>query len=306
MEENRQKIIIDTDIGDDIDDAFALTLALHSPELQLIGITTVFRNSEIRAKIAKALLASYGREDIPVCAGIDVPLLQEFSDRDNDTFDEKGRLLPCQYDCGIMGDFTLDAEWGPDFIIRNILENPGQITLIPIGPLTNVAVAIRKCPEIVSKVKKIVLMGGAFHEDYPEWNILCDPEAAHIVFTSGADIYAVGLDVTMKCRLNMEQVRQFEDLSSDGSVILSGMMKNWFAHYRFDCPVLHDPLTVGCVINPSFVGFRQQEILVDLEEGERGKTRMVSGSVKGSSDIWIAESVDAPEYLSFFRERVFT
>ncbi|WP_321003926.1 nucleoside hydrolase [Eisenbergiella porci] len=306
MEENRQKIIIDTDIGDDIDDAFALALAVHSPELELVGITTVFRNSEIRAKIAKALLSSYGREDIPVCAGMDIPLLQEFSDRDNDIFDDKGRLIPCQYDCDIMKDFMAEAEWGPDFIIRSILENPGQITLIPIGPLTNVAAAIRKCPEIVSKIKKIVLMGGAFHEDFPEWNILCDPEAARIVFTSGADIYAVGLDVTMKCRLTMEQVRQFEALSSDGSVILSRMMKSWFEHYRFECPVLHDPLTVGCVINPSFVVFRQQEILVDLMEGERGKTRMVSSPEKGSSGIWIAESVEASEYLSFFRERVFT
>ena len=76
MEAIRQKIIIDTDIGDDIDDAFALALAVHSPELELIGVTTVFRNSEIRAKMAKALLASYGRMDIPVCAGMDIPLLQ--------------------------------------------------------------------------------------------------------------------------------------------------------------------------------------------------------------------------------------
>lgn len=306
MKSGIQKIIIDTDIGDDIDDAFALALAVHSPELELIGITTVFRNSEIRAKIAKALLTSYGRGDIPVYAGIDIPLLQGFSDRDNDTFDEKGRLIPCQYDCDTMGNFIPEAEWGPDFIIRSILENPGQITLIPIGPLTNVAAAIRKCPEIVYKIKKIVLMGGAFHEDFPEWNILCDPEAAHIVFTSGAEIYAVGLDVTMKCRLNMEQVRQFEALGSEGSVILSGMMKNWFAHYRFECPVLHDPLTVGCVINPSFVKFRKQEIFVDLYEGERGKTRIADEPEKSGSGIWIAEDVEAERYLSFFQHRVFT
>ena len=306
MEAIRQKIIIDTDIGDDIDDAFALALAVHSPELELIGVTTVFRNSEIRAKMAKALLASYGRMDIPVCAGMDIPLLQEFSDRDNDTFDATGRLIPCQYDCNTMGDFKPEKEWGPDFIIRSILENPGQIIVIPIGPLTNVAAAIRKCPEIISGIKKIVLMGGAFHEDFPEWNILCDPEAARIVFTSGADIYAVGLDVTMKCRLNMEQVRQFESLGSEGSAILSGMMKNWFAHYQFECPVLHDPLTVGCVIKPDFVKFRQQEILVDLNEGERGKTKMVSSPEKGSSGIQIAENVEAEKYLSFFRERVFT
>ena len=78
MEEYRQKVIIDTDIGDDIDDAFALTFAIHSPELEVVGVTTVFRNSLIRAKIAKALLESYGKNDIPVCAGMDIPFVQKF------------------------------------------------------------------------------------------------------------------------------------------------------------------------------------------------------------------------------------
>ncbi len=306
MEEYREKIIIDTDIGDDIDDAFALALAVHSPELEVAGVTTVFRNSVIRAKIARALLHSYGREDIPVFAGMDIPLIQAFADRPNDAFDEDGRLIPCQYQAKTMRDFMPEQEWGPDFIIRSILENPGEITLIPIGPLTNIAAAIRKCPEIITRIKRIVLMGGVFHEDTAEWNILCDPEAARIVFTCGAPIYAVGLDVTMKCRLSMEQVREFETLGSKGSRVLSGMMERWFAHYRFECPVLHDPLTVGCVIDPSFVDFREREVLVMLEEKNRGRTGIKDAPQKESSGIHIAESVETERYLKFFQERIFT
>lgn len=305
MEKYKQKVIIDTDIGDDIDDAFALTFAIHSPELEITGVTTVFRNSLIRAKIAKALLASYGAEDIPVCAGIDIPFIQKFIDRENDRFDSTGRLIPCQYDETVMKNYQPDEEWGPDFIIRKVLEYPGKIILIPIGPLTNIAAAIRKEPGIVSKIKKVVLMGGVFHQDFPEWNILCDPEAARIVFTSGADIYAVGLDVTMKCKLSLEQVKEFEELGSNGSVILSGMMRKWFEHYQFECPVLHDPLTVGCVIDSSFVTFKEENVLVNLSENDRGKTQIQSKDKVESSSIHIAEEVDAKNYLSFFKDRVF-
>lgn len=305
MGEIKQKIIIDTDIGDDIDDAFALALAIQSPELELVGITTVFRNSIARARIAMALISSYGREDIPVCAGVDVPLIEGFIDRENDQFDPEGRLIPCQYNDKVMGGYTFGSEWGPDFIIRKIMENPNEIILVPIGPLTNIAMVIRKCPEIVPLIKRIVLMGGMVHEDVKEWNILCDPEAARIVYTCGAKVCAVGLDVTMKCRLGMDMVREFEALGSRGSTVLSGMMESWFDHYRFACPVLHDPLTVGCVLNPDFVEFESRQILVELENGNRGITRIVNGREKGSSEILTAERVDAEAYLTFFRNRIF-
>lgn len=305
MEEYRQKVIIDTDIGDDIDDAFALTFAIHSPELEVVGVTTVFRNSSIRAKIAKALLESYGKNDIPVCAGMDIPFVQKLFDRENDKFDSAGRLIPCQYEETVMGNYEADEEWGPDFIIRKVSEYPGEIILIPIGPLTNIATAIRKRPEIVSKIKKIILMGGVFHEDFPEWNILCDPEAARMVFTSGVKIYTVGLDVTMKCKLSPEKVKQFETLGRSGSKVLSAMMKKWFEHYQFECPVLHDPLTVGCVIDPSFVSFQKETVLVNLSEEEKGKTQIKPGEKNGTSEIYIAEKVEAERYLDFFMDRVF-
>ena len=300
-----ERIIIDTDIGDDIDDAFAIVFGCNSPELKVEGITTVFRNSIARARMTKALMSSYGITDIPVYAGVDTPLVQTYMNRDNDRFDEAGNLIPCQYQKESMDQYSYEEEWAPDFIINKVRENPNEIVLIPIGPLTNIALAIRKAPDIVPLIKKIVLMGGVVHQDVPEWNILCDPEAAYIVYKSGANIQAIGLDVTMQCKLTLDKVKEFEELSSRGSKVLSAMMKSWFEHYKFECPVLHDPLTIGCVIDSSFVGCKEYIVEIGLEGENRGKTIIVPERTKNSAIINVAETVDAERYLKFFQERVF-
>lgn len=306
MEELAQKIIIDTDIGDDIDDAFALAFAVNSPELDLVGVTTVFRNCELRAKMARNLLDSYGRGDIPVCAGVDIPLLEGFRDTEKDTFDPKGRLIPCQYEPTDMDPYTYSQEWGPDFIIRKVLENPHEIVLVPIGPLTNIALAIRKCPDIVPLIKKIVLMGGYMQKESPEWNILCDPEAAQIVYSSGAELYAVGLDVTLQCSLTRDQVKQFEQLDHQGSQVLAKMMHKWMNRIETGTPVLHDPLTVGCVIDPSFVAFSDRRVRVLLDRDQRGCTVSVPAEDPKGSFIRTGEVVEKDRYMEFFQSRVIT
>ena len=292
----KEKIIIDTDIGDDIDDAFAIVLATLSDEIELLGITTVFRNSSLRAKMAKALLDSYGVRNIPVYAGCDIPLLATES---IDSF------TPCQYDEKSMSSFDYEQGWGPDFIIESVLKYPGEITLVPIGPLTNIAMAVRKRPEIISKIKRIVLMGGFITEDVPEWNILCDPEAARVVYTCGAPVYAVGLDVTMKCKLVQSDVEEFRSIGSRGSIVLSHMLDDWYNHYKFECPVLHDPLTVGTLIDESFVEFEKSEVKVLLTGNDRGKTVRLKSSEEGSSTINIAIDTDSRRYLSLFKQRLF-
>lgn len=304
MKEWKKKILIDTDIGDDIDDAFALAFAVNSPELELVGVTTVYRNCDLRAKMVRTLLDSYGRSDITVCAGVDLPFVQGFRDSERDSHDEKGKLIPCQYEPGEMDGYTYSEEWGPDFIIRMIMENPGEITLVPIGPLTNIAMAIRKCPDIVPLIDRIVLMGGCVHGETAEWNIICDPEAAKIVYTCGAELYAVGLDVTMQCVLNEEQVKRFEMLEHQGSKALARMMRKWMAHIDMTTPILHDPLTVGCVIDSSFVEFQKRNIRVMLDGGERGRTLSVSDEDSKSSAIWTAETVDKERYMDFFQRRI--
>ena len=178
------KIIIDTDIGDDADDALAICLALKSEELEVMGITTVFRNTAARAQIAVRLLQLMGRTDIPVYAGIGHPLVAE---ADVET-------VPIQLLAGMEElEYRKDMD-GVEYLRRSLSASQGDITLVTIGPLTNVGVLLCKHPEVKGKIKEIVMMGGAYYMHYNEWNILCDPEAAHIVYSSGVPIRAIGLD----------------------------------------------------------------------------------------------------------------
>lgn len=302
---DRNKIIIDTDIGDDIDDAFAIALAVNSPEIEVVGITTVFRNTKKRANICSALLSSLNTYNIPVYAGIDNPLVASIIARQNDYFDTNGEFIPCQYDKS-MNNYSYHKENGIDYIIDEVNKYPGEITIVPIGPLTNLAVAIRKQPEIIEKIKEIVLMGGYYTKDIPEWNILCDPEAARIVFTSGINVKAVGLDVTLKCKLDVDHLERLKKFSSNGCRILCTMMEKWFNHYKFECPVLHDPLTIGTLINKELVNFEDKTILIALDDNNYGKTLVSNNTIKNkASKIKVAINVDNVKFLDLFESRIF-
>src|SRR5215472_3563272 len=184
---NPQLAILDTDIGDDIDDAFALSLVLRSPEIKLLGITTAFGDTELRARLVDRYLAAVGRTDIPVMAGKATP--------SNNVFTQKAY-----------------AERGPDrkhgdgvqFLLDQIKAHPGEITLIAIGPLVNEGEAIRRDAGTFKKLKRVVMMGGSVYRGYgpvgaapiPEWNIKCDPEGAKALFGAGVPIFMMPLDST--------------------------------------------------------------------------------------------------------------
>ena len=305
MSMQEQSVIIDTDIGDDIDDTFALLFALKSPEIHVCGVTTVFRNAVRRAKMCKAILDTYGIDDIPIYAGVDLPLIEEIHERKNDRYDENHQFYPCQYS-EEMEQITVNQEYhAVDFIIDTVRKQPGIIELVPIGPLTNIALAIRKAPDIIRKLKGITLMGGCFGEKMPEWNILCDPEAARIVFTSGIKVKAVGLDVTLKCKLLLEHLEDYKNSNNETSKLVSSMVQKWLDHYQFECPVLHDPLTIGTLIDEGFVTFENQYVKVITEDHLRGYTLPVNETDGfGVSNIDVAVHVNHEQYVDFFRSRV--
>src|SRR6266581_5457532 len=188
-----EKIIIDTDIGDDIDDAFAVALALRSPELQILGITTTFGDTEMRAKLLDRLLGEVGRADIPVAAGPPTP--------------PKTAFTQLRYAQG--GHFAKTSH--PDainFLLDEIRRNPGEITLVAIGPLVNVGSAIEKDRDTFRKLKRVVLMGGSIYRGYgdtgtgpprgpePEWNIKNDIPSAQKLFAAGLALFVMPLDST--------------------------------------------------------------------------------------------------------------
>ena len=279
-------IILDTDIGDDVDDALALAIALNSPEIELCGVTTVFRDAPRRALLAQQLLALFKR-DVPIFAGCSKPLLKPYSDISG------GANLGRQF---AALDSSLQYEKGQhaaDFIIEQAAAAPERLTLVPIGPLTNIALALAKEPEIIEQTR-IVLMGGQWSKPGGEWNILCDPEAAAMVFNSGAEITMVGLDVTLQCVLSDAQVEQFLSAGTPHAKWLYDLIKLW--NHRV---TLHDPLTILALFSDC-VQFEEKRIEVVLCGDERGRTKVV----EGTPNCRVAVSVDAERAVNLFMERV--
>ncbi len=275
-------LILDTDIGDDIDDALALALVLSSPKFDLRGVTTVFRNAPRRALLASKILTEYQRSTVPVAPGLSKPLLQPFDAKLGAQF----RVLEEDGDEDIWAETPCN---GIDFLVEECCGNDGVydaqnlLTLASIGPLTNLGVAIARCPEIVS-CARLVMMGGCWNDETAEWNILCDPEAAAMVFNSGIEISMVGLDVTLQCQLSNEQVERI----SARHELLGRLMKLWLNENSRSI-TLHDPLAILTLIEPDLVCFEPKRIEVILCGDGRGRTVVVDGEANSR----VAVQVDA-------------
>jgi inosine-uridine nucleoside N-ribohydrolase len=235
-----QLVIIDTDIGDDIDDAFALALAERSPELHILGITTAFGDTETRAQLTLKFLEATGYSGVPVAAGIPTPAKTNFT---QDLYTTGGQIINSQH---------LD---GPDFLLEQIHKHPGQITLIAIGPQTNLAAAIDKDRTTFRKLKRIVMMGGSVDHGYgkpyaePEWNIVCDIPAARKVFASSVPIYMMPLDSTM-LRLEPAPLQKLFDQHTPLTEQLHTLYGYWSASSKQTTPTLFDPMAVAYTIQP--------------------------------------------------------
>ncbi len=264
-----RKIIIDTDPGQD--DAIAILLALASPEdIEVLGITAVAGNVPLALteKNARIVCELAGRPDMPVYAGCDRPLAH--------------RLVTAEHvhgktglDGPVLPDPTMPLQDGHavDFIIDTVRNHPaGTVTLCPLGPLTNIASAINKAPDIIEKIQEIVLMGGAYFEvgnitPAAEFNIYVDPEAAEIVMKSGAKITILPLDVTHKALVTRARNDAFRDIGTPVGIAVA-QMTDFFE--RFDkekygsagAP-LHDPTVIAYLINPDL--FTGRYINVEIE-----------------------------------------
>lgn len=287
------KVILDTDIGDDIDDAIALALAVNRAEIDLVGVVTTYRNSYMRAKIAMALLDGWNRMDIPVCIGNDDPLKQAYYYFPYEKRDEKGKPIIGHYE-DYMKDFQECSESGLEFMARAVRENPNEITLVAIGPLTDVAKFIQEYPTEYALLKEVVIMGGRFDEDRAEWNIKCDPEAAAIVLASEQKIRLVPLDVTLKCVFSKEQVERLHD-GCVGNKRLSKMIDVWLTNSRNrTMPILHDPLALASVFS-DFCDFTPKKVRVALEGNERGRTIFD----EEGKEILVSLTVKAKDFTDF-------
>lgn len=242
-----QNVWLDTDLGDDIDDAYALALLFGMPEVKLKGISTVYRNVEQRSKIAASMVAEFAPYNVPVYAGLDFPEIEPIKKFSYEVVGENGKMNIAHYskDMEQCSYSSVDAVTA----LEQALNEDKELILIAIGPMTNIAALLKKSPDIL-KGREVIVMGGTTSPSVPEWNIACDPEAARATFNSGANVKLIGLNVTLKCVFWKEDIDWFRALTKEYG-LLQRMTEIWIQNIAGrNNPIMHDPLAVSVLTKP--------------------------------------------------------
>ena len=305
-----KRVLFDTDPG--IDDSLALLLALASPEIEVDGISIVHGNCSAEQAVINALsvLELAGASQVPVYKGCDLPLVQP------------SLLAPETHGDSGLGYAKLAEPRTPpqvghagDFLIEHIMSAPGQITLVAIGPLTNLALAIRQEPRIVDAVKEVFIMGGAIRHagnttPLGEFNTFVDPHAAHIVFHSGMPITLTPLDVTYQCILTKADVARLVQIDSAVTRFIADSTRFYMEFHdeyqSIDGCVINDPLTLALTFMPELCDYQELYVDVDLSGGvSMGNTyadfyRLTSKP----ANMRVALAVRPREFIELFLERM--
>ena len=265
-----RKIILDCDPGHD--DAVAILLAAGSPDIDLLGITTIGGNQTLEkvTRNARQVCTVAGLTDVPLHAGTTRPLVRPVEVAE-DIHGDTGMEI---HDYELPEPAVEVAEGhAVDFIIDTVMSHePGTVTLVPTGPLTNIALAARKEPRIVERVAEVVLMGGGYHvgnwSAVAEFNIKIDPEAAHIVFNEPWPVTMVGLDLTHQALATDEIEAEIKALGTDLADFVVALFGAFRRNYRdaqgFEHPPVHDPCAVAYLIDPSVVSVRKAPVDIEL------------------------------------------
>jgi purine nucleosidase len=306
-----KRIIIDTDPG--IDDAFTFLLALASPEIKLEALTTTQGNVTVEKATRNALsVLELGRASrIPVVQGSVLPLVQPLR-ASASVHGESGignAQLPEPQTKPVQGHAV-------DYLIERVHAEPNEISIFPIGPLTNIAMAIRKEPEFAKAVKELVIMGGAIQEGgnmtpLAEFNIYVDPHAAHIVFHSGIPITFIPLDVTHKCLLRQKHVDRLIKISSPITRFIKEAIEVYLKtslELEDGGCALHDPLTLATMIAPELLTFKDYYVDVDISGGiSMGKTLAdIFHVTKKPANMRVAMDVRGEDFIELFLQRMET
>jgi purine nucleosidase len=260
----RQKVIFDCDLGDDIDDAFALGYLLaHQDRFEILGITTCYGRTDDRAQLALKLLYETGNEQIPVYIG-----------RNTSTESERNNWYADQFYYARSFKQLKPAKLpAADFITNQLNSYPGEIIIFSVGPVTNFGDILDKTPGILKKAKKIYAMFGSFYMGYsngpspdPEWNVKCDITSARKLVSSGASIVYAGLDITTMVKLDAGHREKLNRRNSPLTDALTGLYILW----NHETPTLFDPVAIGMVVYPELFKTKSVHIYVD----DQGYTRI--------------------------------
>ncbi|HTU91355.1 MAG TPA: nucleoside hydrolase [Gemmataceae bacterium] len=281
-------IILDTDIGTDVDDAFALALILASPELDLRGVTTVGSEPRTRALIVCRFLAAVGRGNIPVAAGAAPQPAEEI--------EKQGRYAKAD---GRPRAAQPVKESAVDFLYQRLKEQRGEWTLLAIGPLTNIARLLREHPDCKRWIRRIVLMAGSVRVGYKgkappetEWNVRCDIPAAQAVFASGVPLVVAPLDATTMLKLEQAPRRRLFQAKTP----LTEQVRMLYELWGERTPTLYDPVAVALCFEERFCTMEALRLEVD----SKGQTR----AVKGTANARVATAIRGDDFLKWYVDRV--
>jgi len=307
-------IVLDTDMASDVDDALCLALALASPELEILGVTSVGREASLRGRVTRRLLELAGRTEIPVFAGCRVPLL---AGSGFNWFGHEGEGI---LEPGVEP--PLESTHAVDALLELSRQRPG-LEIVAVGPLTNLAVALAKEPDFAARVGRLTVMGGHLREvSYRErvfphgvdYNLCSDPHASLLVLRSGIPTTLVSADVTLRTWLRASDAARIERAGRDFHAALGRAIRIWTPIQRRlfeanaepaadNAAFLHDPLTLACVYDESFCGFEELEIEPAIENGVF-RTLEHESSTPATFPLRCATSVNADAFREHFVERV--
>ncbi len=310
-----RRIVLDTDMASDVDDALCLALALASPELELVAITHVGRESRLRARVSRRLLELAGREEIPVYAGCRLPVL---GGEGFNWFGHEGvGILEPEREPAIEEEHAVSA-------LARLLRAHDDLELVAVGPLTNLAVSLMLDPDLVARIRGLTLMGGHVRraeygghvfEPGIDYNLCADPHAAYVVLRSGIPTRLVTADVTLQTWLTLADLDRleargtpFHDTLAEAIRVWTPLQKRIFGSAGCDIKddnvaFLHDPLALACVYDESFCTFEELEIEPALE-GRVLRTHERAGPTDATFRMRCATSVDAKGFRDYFMSRI--
>jgi len=297
------KTVLDTDIGTDVDDALALAVLLGSPEVELVGVTCVYGDVRLRVRMVRKLLRLAGRPDVPVYAGLEPPLLGV-----------RPVFWPGHEGVGLLeaeDDALLpEAEHAVDVLLRITREQPGEIHMIAIGPLGNVALAIRRDPGFLDRLASLTIMGGVFRGPgrwnvrHNEHNIVSDPEAAQIVFGANPDCTLVPLDVTRQTVIRPADVARIRAGGSPFALAVADQIERYPRFKELGYTYLHDPLAVAMLLDPSLGRYEPMRIEVETEGRVCAGMTVPIIDPEGNNPVRVALDVETERAEEFIVSRI--
>ena len=304
----KEKIILDCDPGHD--DAVAIMLAAINPKIELLGITVVAGNQKLEKTVNNALkVCNHLNLNVPVYSGMSRPMIREQLIAD-DIHGETGLDGPKFEELKIKA----EDKHAVNFIIDTLMNSDEKITLVPTGPLTNIGMAIRFEPRIIEKINRIVLMGGSYQlgnmTPAAEFNILADPDAAHIVFSSGVKVVMMGLDLTRQASATKEVVEKIKSLNNKASKLFVDLMEFFAASQKnvfgWSAPPVHDPTTIAYIIDPECIEVKPMFCEIELwSERSYGRTLCdYFGILKKEPNVHVAVKLDFERFWNLIYENL--